>query len=410
MFGTDSLLRFIYKRGHTSSSFSVALFGWSPFIGALILGTCVFSPSWSGNPLVTDSGLLLKWNTHNVVYHVDRGGLGVYSEDFMKNLTIKAFNEWSNISKSRINFTFGTLLNEDVTESNFWNYIDNPKDGLNPIIFDANGALINLLLGNGAADQTLGIAGPLYNSLTGVIIEAEAILNGKMFTNQVVDLERIYSTLLHEIGHFIGLDHSQLHLDFAYDHDLSNNLFLPIMFPLETSDQFSSQSLSEDDRFTLAGVYPDEEEMAKLATIKGAVFRPYYVPVQGANVVAVKTDSPIIHRYSVVSDLFIQQTGEFLFAGLLPGSYELFIEPIHEAFWGPSGVGPFTNNPGSPSFDNPVTKEYYNGNRENGYINRDDPEDKVIIIVEAGEIIEDVIFINNEEIAPANIDGWALYE
>ena len=80
------------------------------------------------------------------------------------------------------------------------------------------------------SDSVLGFAYPV--SSFGVILSAKAILNGKLLTRDGDDLERIYASILHEIGHFTGLDHTQLYPEFAFDEDPDNDRFIPVMFPL----------------------------------------------------------------------------------------------------------------------------------------------------------------------------------
>ncbi|MBD3268377.1 hypothetical protein GF373_17055 [bacterium] len=374
-----------------------------------LVGTGPFT-AHAGNPMVTLSGKMLQWTDRDITYHIDRGDLGPFPAEYIQSLVMKAFTEWNDTPNATLSIQFGGLLKDDVTRNNLGTYLSNPNDGLNPVILDSDGAIIEQLFGKEASNSFLGIGGPLYDEINGEIFESEAIINGKFLTDRSSEIERAYSTLLHEFGHFLGLDHSQLHVDFAFDDDPVNNLFLPAMFPVEPEDRFATQSLLPDDRFTLSYAYPDEEKMDQFASISGVVARPFGDIVQGANVVAVKVDSPLIHTYSIVSDLFINQTGEFAFLFLPPGEYELFIEPIFENFWNSSGVGPFTDSPNSPSFIDPVIKEYYNGPRENGFINRDNPQDKVTITVNAGESEDNILFISNEEKSASNFVSWYLYE
>lgn len=360
--------------------------------------------------MVVASGKLLKWPENEVSYRVDQGGMGPYSEEYIQQMVIKVANEWSNIPTSAFRLRFDGFLDFDVTSQNFNQVISNTKDGINPIILDSDGSIIDQIAGDGASEGTLGLSIKDSNDQLGVIDKAVIIINGKILKNEPSEIQRIFSTLLHEFGHFIGLSHSQLHLDFFLDNNPINNIFLPIMFPIEPADMFSTQTLSEDDRNTLSTIYPNAEHKKEYGTIRGSVLRPFGDIVQGANVIATKIDSPLVNCYSVVSDLFINQTGEYTFVFLPPGDYEINIEPVYEAFWGPSAVGPFADTPNSPSFFNPVIKEYYNGPKESGYSNRDYPEDKVLVTVKAGEITENIDIISNEDQDPSESAGWLLYE
>ena len=52
--------------------------------------------------------------------------------------------------------------------------------------------------------------------------------------------------------------------------------------------------------------------------------------------------------------------------------------------------------------------EYYNGERESGFINRDDPEDRIQLVVRQGETVTDIDLISNEEVE-VPVREWSLY-
>ncbi len=379
----------------------ICLFG---LIIVLLIAQC----SFAGNPIVLSTGAVLRWTNPQIPYVIDLGNLGFCSENIAQQLVILACREWSNVPHSLLNLEFKGLLEQDVTSENFNEFFNHLDEGTNPVIFDNNGEILDMLRGQGASEIFMGYTSNSFNNGSGEIKNSTIILNGKLITDDGTNNLRLYSTMLHEIGHFVGLDHSQVHTEFAFDNDPSNNLFLPIMFPLETNDMVSPLSLSQDDKMTLKSHYPGDNLNSELGTIKGTVIRPTNEWVQGANVVAVKVDTPLVDSYSVVSDLLIELTGEFVFNGIPPGEYELLIEPIDPRFVGPARVGPFAEDEFSPSFLYPVTKEYYNGERENGYINRDDPQDREMIRVKKGETVSDIEFITNEEVI--QVKDWSLYD
>ncbi|MGI6457966.1 MAG: hypothetical protein ACOX5R_20425 [bacterium] len=360
-----------------------------------------------GNPLTSKHGSYLYWQEPTQTFYLDQGPLGTLDEKTAQQLVIDAFQEWSNVEYSDFRWEFGGILEENVTVENATRYIESATDGINLVIFDEDGSIIDSKYGIGMSDSVLGFAYPV-SSPSGVILSAKAILNGKLLTRDGDDLERIYASILHEIGHFTGLDHTQLYPEFAFDEDPDNDRFIPVMFPLAPREVKNPQGLSADDKMTIASLYQSDDFYDDLGGIFGTVTRPDGTAVQGANVVAVNVEQPYTLAYSVVSDLSQSQTGEFQLSGIQPGNYVLYIEPIHPEFHGLSGVGPFSDHEDSPSFINPVIKEYYNSDRESGSSTGDDPEDQVIIEVNAGEEITNIHFVSNEDDSSA-VSEWCLF-
>ncbi|MEW6238914.1 MAG: hypothetical protein AB1656_26315 [Candidatus Omnitrophota bacterium] len=360
-------------------------------------------PALAGNPFVLSSGKALQWPSSEIAYHMDPGDLGPYPGSLVQQLIMLAFRNWTDVPHSSLKIIYGGLLPENITEDN---YLKFSGKYYNPVIFDSDGAIIDALKGEGASDSILGLSSPAHNNGSGTIVNSEIILNGKYLLGKGGDINRLFSTMLHEIGHFLGLDHSQLHPEFAFDNDPANNIFLPVMFPIETDDRISPTNLSQDDRMTIQILFPGADFHTSLGSIRGTVTRPANEAVQGANVVAEEIDSPYLNSYAVVSDLSIDWTGEFAFY-VPPGRYILYIESINPRFTGSSRVGPFSDDRFSPSFVKPVLREYYNGTRENGYVNLDDPEDKEIITVRAGNSVEGIEFVSNEE--TLSVSDWSLF-
>lgn len=378
--------------------FSVMMFAWVLPLAA-----------WGGNPSVTEAGSFRFWDEENqtVFYHLERANEGNISDELIQQLAVKAFEQWSSIKYSELKFEFGGFLETDVTPENFEDFINNSEDSLNPVIFDFDGAILDTMFGQGSSESILGLTSAISGSGNGRLQTASIIINGKLLFDSEDFASRAFSTLLHEAGHFAGLGHTQIHTEFAFDDNINNDLFIPVMFPFEAESIDSTLQLSPDDELTLASLYRNDLFFTDLGCIIGSVVRKDGTAVQGANVVAVNIDKQLVSRFAVVSDLNKTQTGEFEFAGLPPGQYELFIEPVNPAFTGISAVGPFANTSNSPSFTNPVTKEYYNGENESGFASEDDPMDKVILEVRAGETLPPIQIIANEPQTPVNL--WELF-
>ncbi len=372
----------------------------------LILFAAVLSAS-AGTPLVTDSGVPYQWDlgAGGVRYMVDPGSLGSLTSDEAQELVSEAFRMWQSVPTATMSFVFDGLFSVDITDTNAQEYIQIPDDGVNPIVFDDDGAVIDLVLGEGARLTHLGIAQP-YVIENGRIIGADLILNGFLAGRGHKGRQEILSTLAHEIGHFIGLGHTQLNQKFWQDGISANNRYLPIMFPVQAEDENSPSTLSLDDQSSISLLYPSDSLWTSRAGIAGAVVCRSGEGVQGANVVVKREDDPYETAAATVTDLYLRATGEFEIYGLPYGEYTVLVEPIDPRFHGISSVGPFSKFPDSESFIDPISPEYYNGERESGDPSLDRPGDSEPFQVDLGEIADIEIIINEEQ---AGITEWELH-
>ncbi len=320
----------------------------------------------------------------------------------------QSFSKWEQVSTAslRIENPAPGFLDEDVTASNFGSVTNLPRPE-NPIVFDADGTIIDSLLGAGASDTVLGFAGIRSSDpQTLSYLYGFALLNG-LQTGQAA---RFASVTLHEIGHLLGLDHTQAGGAMAGG-ILADNRLVPVMYPF--AQLFGPDAPLRDDVAWFSWLYPEEDFGATTGTIKGTISRPTGTPLEGANVVAVQVSpgggeslvESSEEMVSVVSDFLINGDGSYELPGLTPGQYVVFIEPLEPAFVGGSSVGPFdtrvTNFP----------KDYYNGEGESGFL-EDDPTLMVAMGVGAGETVTGIDLILNEPVNQLELledDGEMLF-
>jgi hypothetical protein len=178
----------------------------------------------------------------------------------------------------------------------------------------------------------------------------------------------VKAVMIHEFGHMIGLDHSQINLNCltSYCAPGSDDLEgLPTMFPvLINADAMSTPAT--DDIAAISALYPESTFPTSTGRITGHVlFSDGQTPAQGFNVIARKTDNPLAIAVSCVSGFLYtadvgnpiypwpgsdfgsrDQTliGYYVLPGLPPGDYTVEVEAIHNSepipFVLGSGLGP----------------------------------------------------------------------
>src|SRR5262245_43137440 len=127
------------------------------------------SRSFGGGALnVNGAGIPMAWSTASaVVYNPDKGGLGVLNNVQADALMADAFSRWHNAPFTAISFSAGAELSVDVNAvgipatnpahwANFWRKVG---DGLSPVIYDADGSIIDDMFGENARFDVLGAAG-----------------------------------------------------------------------------------------------------------------------------------------------------------------------------------------------------------------------------------------------------------
>jgi hypothetical protein len=147
-------------------------------------------------------------------------------------------------------------------------------------------------------------------SFAGQIMEADIVFNPEyqFSTDATVPPDKIdfQSVLTHEIGHFLGLDHSPISAS--------------IMFWAQAPGP-SPRTLWTDDTAGVSSIYPSASLSLK-GTLSGTVRSTANVPVYGAVVVAVNgTGQPVA---SAVTD----PNGQYTIVGLESGTYTVYAEPL----------------------------------------------------------------------------------
>ncbi len=353
------MIRVIYRNlsyMHFSANYCLGF-----IITLVCLGCLLINPAWSGGPLIVTNGIPALWpENKTIVYTIDQGALGTFSNLQASSMITRAFNQWNQVSTSWLTFTRNAeSLPVDVTSYNFEQILDSLPDNSNPIIFDNDGEIIEALAGQYSKSYILGFAS--VHSYGNEIVMTRSYYNGYFITQQKQTEAQIFSTLLHEIGHMCGLDHAQHSRHIAFNNVFTDDDVVPIMFPTSTGEEDKRDQLTFDDKLAISNLYSTLFHRTSTGSISGAVKRDNK-GLPGVNVIARNIDDPFKQVSTTVTGTFDQNQGTYELKGLPPGNYEVMVEAIDEMFNDYSSVGQYAESSSDRSFRSPIKPEYYNQN------------------------------------------------
>ncbi len=422
---------------------------------------------WAGGPLVVGGpavgnraafgidGQAFTWNpvAMPIQYRVDPGPMATTSSGNVVvgnseglNRLRSMFAAWQAAPNAAVSFTnagdllpSGAYTGGDVKTLEQYNAImGSCRSGVqSPVVFDADGTLIAAL---GLPKAVIGFASACaFDTSHGYITAASILMNGAMqdgvrtSSNYETTANQFDEAITHEMGHFLGLDHSQINVDLyiskAYPCDLDRLAGLPLMFPVEMCQARKDAGLpllAPDDLAWISTLYPNQTFQANYAMISGTVYFGGGVDaVQGVNVIARRLDDP-----TTVEDesrrVAVSAISGYLFTGnpgqsvtgdndngdrtgsrnakligyyqmyLPPGTYTVEVESVSGDFDSDSGMGPL--NPPCPILVSGVAK-FWNQNSSAF----DFPKHYDTITLHGGDKVSGIDIILNY--APARFDA-----
>jgi hypothetical protein len=330
------------------------------FLLSLLVALLVASPGRSGGPLCYNAQKPLVWNSSQPIeYWIDKGPLrsprppsdpGVTASK-AKQMVQDSFDVWTAIGTCALEFKMAGVLDDDVnTGQEFINATEN-NTTKNIVIFDQDGAILNDLYGAEQSQSVLGFAAPLVNDQETAITRFVSLMNGELVDSSAP--QGFLSTLVHEFGHAVGLDHAQIRPELSGDEDSSNDHLVPIMYPTSTDadDEGLTRPLHPDDVAWASYLYPESNFLQHYGLIRGKLVNKGNPSKQfpGANVVAKTANNTDGPQFSCVSDYLKAGTGEFLIP-VPPGTYQLSVVRIRPGFFEGSSVGPYADTKTDTSF------------------------------------------------------------
>lgn len=401
-------------------------------------------------------GKPFTWNPARmpIAYRVDPGPMAVNPSAKVvidHNAAVQRvqnmFAAWQSVPTASLSFSnagallpAGSYKTGDLTTAQQYNdVLGSCRAGAqNPVILDADGTLMAQL---GLPAGVIGFnSACAVDSTNGYITASAIVINGRFqdgvssssstLPNYELTANELDEAITHEIGHFIGLDHSQINFDLfqtlPFPCDVDRLAGLPLMFPIlfcQARKDAGLPILSHDEVSWISTLYPKANSADSFGTISGVIFFSDGVtPVQGANVIARLVDDPNTDpdesRRIVVSAvsgyLFTGNPGQSVSASLPdsfenntngsrngsrnptligyyeisvpPGTYTVEVESVWPNFVGGSSVGPL-----DPPIGLPGSQEYWN-HEESAF---DYPQQRDTITVHGGDKITDIDIILN---------------
>ena len=337
-------------------------------------------PLYVGGPGMAE-GVPFVWAINPLTYWTDLGTLGSMDNTAANNLVADAFKAWQSVPTSTLTFSPAAQLSTDIQTGaqylSLQNDLENCSVPLPPgslakdrsIIYDNDGSILQDL--GEDPSSILGFATALCFTTDGVnnnnFNRGLALINGQSVT--VASSPTVTAVMIHEFGHMIGLDHSQINLDCLTGTCSSAELDgVPTMFPV-LIDDVAMSTLATDDIAAISALYPESTFRTSTGRITGHVlFSDGQTPAQGFNVIARRVGDPLVTAVSSVSGFLYTvdvgnpvypwggseygsrdpaRIGYYDLPGLPDGSYTVEVEAIYDtgeyAFVGGSSVGPIGN-------------------------------------------------------------------
>lgn len=347
----------------------------------VLLGFLLSNVVLAAGPLnVSSSGVPSAWNNEtSVKYHPEDGSCGPFNNAQILSKFDTLMQVWTELDEVDLSMTQVTGQLGQVGVDNYENFLylstdddeDNLTDNINPIIFDDDAAIIGEVAGEANQFLILGFAGPTaFDDDKTTINDGQAVINCRCIEGDsrspctvsgvtiTVSQSELDFTIVHEMGHFLNLGHSNLNNNLFDNGDSADDVDIPIMFPVSFNSE-GSITARMDDIVSIGSIYPSDDLNANYCTITGDLVDTNNAALMCADVWAVASDvadsvSSTSGDYRVAVDgnsdgdevddeECSSQCGRIRFR-LQPGqSYTLSVNSISSSFVGGSSVGPCTN-------------------------------------------------------------------
>lgn len=340
------------------------------------------SPLLAGGPIGAFGSDPIVWNTENgpIRLLLDRGSLGQFDSADAYRIIAQSIEAWDTVSASRLRIVIDSYLPYDVRNANDPVLVgpSTINDGVVPVVIDDDGSITDAFIGAGASRNVNGFASP-FTTDGRTWSDGRVVLNGSRNRNET----GITRTTTHELGHLLGLSHTQR------THRADYPLMNPFGGPIDV-----------DDLLALVLLYPVEAELENRGSISGRITDAEGNPLSGVNVLAINLESGEV--YSTVSDYFsggdfrfagpqVAQEGLYSFEGLPAGTWYLRMEGVNPDWVAGSSLSSY-----DPPINTGVIDDWYNGENESGAMHLDNLNEKTGITLGPGESATGIDFVEND--------------
>lgn len=270
-----------------------------------------------------------RWPNHTVPVTVVLGGLSSSDRIRLNSAVSRAFGIWSAVEGVRLNVQFEAPW--EIPVDSYEEYLALLADPTPNVfvIFDARTDLLRALAKNVGIDN-LGARDAWTFEPPGYATDPDL---SKMFVlidgarQGLADQARLFTLLVHEAGHALGLDHSALRYEAARDNASNDHAFVPVMSPF-----VRHVNLQPDDVVWISSLYGPGLDR-NYVWVRGTVVDRDKRPVWGVQVRAIRLDTTPseIEQYSFVTLIGDEGPGypEGFFELPVPaGRYAIRIEQI----------------------------------------------------------------------------------
>ena len=382
----------------------------------------------TGPPYFTTAGAPVIWYTNQPVYFTDPGDLSPYVNHAAADSLVAAAAHVWNVPTSSLLLTQGGVLAEHVSGANTFlgpSGVMFPADVQSSnyltvqiaVIYDSDGSVTDLLLGNGASDPTSCLQNGVTESVdsivpAGYIEHAVLVLNGRCTGSDPAKQTQMQYQLMRAFGRVLGLGWSQTNDNVftgSPQPTFNQAMHWPVMHPIDIicgpyTYQCMPQpfTLRPDDLSALTALYGfakgqapagKTDSLLNANRLEGRLFFPDGEGMQGVNVLGrrwaqytLPTEIEDWYTVSSVSGAPYRQSNGNPVTGndtsmvgsegsqynffegyydlhrvpMLPGDWQTIIletEPVNPLYTGEYAVGPYTANTVEPSGTSPAQPE-----------------------------------------------------